>query len=95
MPGSVDAHRAIPLSRTSERNGSSRTGDDGWATGARRSACRGSNRSGNRSSWITHSVLAYLLAIVIAAHISAVLLHTILLRDGILSRMTFGLRRGF
>jgi cytochrome b561 len=42
----------------------------------------------------THSVLAYLLVIVIAAHVSAVLLHTITLRDGILSRMTFGLRRG-
>jgi cytochrome b561 len=42
----------------------------------------------------THSVLAYLLVIVIAAHVSGVLLHTITLRDGILSRMTFGLRRG-
>jgi cytochrome b561 len=40
----------------------------------------------------THSVLAYLLVIVIAAHVSGVLLHTIGLRDGILSRMTFGMR---
>jgi len=36
----------------------------------------------------THSVLAYLLVIVIAAHVSAVLLHTLTLRDGMLSRMT-------
>lgn len=42
----------------------------------------------------THSVLAYLLVIVIAAHVSGVLLHTIALRDRILSRMTFGVRRG-
>jgi cytochrome b561 len=41
----------------------------------------------------THSVLAYLLVIVIAAHVSGVLLHTVALRDGILSRMTFGLGR--
>lgn len=40
-----------------------------------------------------HSVLAYLLVIVIAAHVSAVLLHTLTLRDGMLSRMGFG-RRG-
>jgi cytochrome b561 len=40
----------------------------------------------------SHSVLAYLLVIVIAAHVSGVLLHTVALRDGILSRMTFGLR---
>jgi cytochrome b561 len=37
----------------------------------------------------THSVLAYTLVIVIAAHVSAVLLHTLTLRDGMLSRMTF------
>lgn len=38
----------------------------------------------------THSVLAYALVVVIAAHVSAVLLHTLTLRDGMLSRMTFG-----
>ncbi|MBI5339102.1 cytochrome b561 [Mycobacterium sp. BK558] len=38
----------------------------------------------------THSVLAFLLVAVIAAHVSAVLLHTLTLRDGMLSRMTFG-----
>ncbi len=37
----------------------------------------------------THSVLAYLLVAVIAAHISAVLLHTLTLRDRMLARMTF------
>jgi cytochrome b561 len=37
----------------------------------------------------THSVLAYTLVAVIAAHVSAVLLHTLTLRDGMLSRMTF------
>ncbi|MGH3638858.1 MAG: cytochrome b [Mycobacterium sp.] len=37
-----------------------------------------------------HSVLAYALVIVIAAHVSAVLLHTLTLRDGMLSRMGFG-----
>jgi len=37
----------------------------------------------------THSVLAYALVAVIAAHVSAVLLHTLTLRDGMLSRMTF------
>jgi cytochrome b561 len=37
----------------------------------------------------THSALAYLLVIIIAAHISAVLLHTIALGDGMLRRMTF------
>jgi cytochrome b561 len=37
----------------------------------------------------THSVLAYLLVAVIAAHVSAVLLHTLTLRDRMLSRMTF------
>lgn len=43
----------------------------------------------------THSALAYLLVAVIAAHISAVLLHTITLRDRMLSRMTFHrFRRG-
>ncbi|AKK27401.1 cytochrome b [Mycobacterium sp. EPa45] len=38
----------------------------------------------------THSVLAYLLVAAIAAHVSAVLLHTVTLRDRMLSRMTFG-----
>lgn len=38
----------------------------------------------------THSVLAFTLVVVIAAHVSAVLLHTVTLRDGMLSRMTFG-----
>jgi cytochrome b561 len=37
----------------------------------------------------THSVLAYALVAVIAAHVSAVLLHTLTLRDGMLSRMTY------
>jgi cytochrome b561 len=37
----------------------------------------------------THSVLGYLLVAVIAAHVSAVLLHTLTLRDRMLSRMTF------
>jgi cytochrome b561 len=36
----------------------------------------------------THSVLAYLLVLTIAAHVSAILLHTLTLRDGMLSRMT-------
>jgi cytochrome b561 len=40
----------------------------------------------------THSVLAYLLVAVIAAHVSAVLLHTITLGDGMLRRMTVGRR---
>jgi cytochrome b561 len=40
----------------------------------------------------THSVLAYLLVAVILAHVSAVLVHTITLRDGMLGRMTFRLR---
>jgi cytochrome b561 len=40
-----------------------------------------------------HSVVAYLLMATIAAHISAVLLHTVALRDRMLSRMTFGLAR--
>ena len=38
----------------------------------------------------THSVVAYSLMAVIAAHISAVVWHTVTLRDGMLSRMTFG-----
>ncbi len=37
----------------------------------------------------THSVLAYALVAVIAAHVSAVLLHTLTLRDRMLSRMAF------
>jgi cytochrome b561 len=37
----------------------------------------------------THSVLAYLLVAVVAAHVSAVLLHSITLGDGMLRRMTF------
>jgi cytochrome b561 len=37
----------------------------------------------------THSVLAYTLVAIIAAHVSAVLLHTLTLRDGMLSRMGF------
>ena len=41
----------------------------------------------------THSILAYLLVAAIAAHVSAVLLHTLTLRDRMLSRMTFGYRR--
>jgi cytochrome b561 len=41
----------------------------------------------------THSVVAYLLVAVIAAHISAILLHTITLGDGMLRRMTFHLSR--
>jgi cytochrome b561 len=40
----------------------------------------------------THSLVAYLLVAIIAAHVSAVLLHTLTLRDGMLSRMTFGRR---
>lgn len=39
-----------------------------------------------------HSVLAYLLVVVIAAHVSIILLHTVTLRDRMLSRMTFGRR---
>lgn len=35
-----------------------------------------------------HSVVAYLLVAAIAAHVSAVLLHTLTLRDGMLRRMT-------
>ena len=41
----------------------------------------------------THSVLAYALVAVIAAHVSAVLLHTLTLRDGMLSRMAFSRHR--
>lgn len=41
----------------------------------------------------THSLLAYTLVVVIAAHVSAVLLHTLTLRDGMLSRMAFAVRR--
>jgi cytochrome b561 len=37
----------------------------------------------------THSLLAYTLVVVIAAHVSAVLLHMLTLRDGMLSRMAF------
>jgi cytochrome b561 len=37
----------------------------------------------------THSVLAFLLVAVVAAHVSAVLLHSITLRDRMLARMTF------
>jgi cytochrome b561 len=41
----------------------------------------------------THSVLAYALVAVIAAHVSAVLLHTLTLRDRMLSRMAFSPHR--
>lgn len=45
-----------------------------------------------------HSIVAYALVAVIAAHVSAIVLHTVTLRDGMLSRMTFALtparRRG-
>jgi cytochrome b561 len=41
----------------------------------------------------THSVLAFLLVAVVAAHVSAVLLHSITLRDRMLARMTFHLTR--
>jgi cytochrome b561 len=41
----------------------------------------------------SHSVLAYALVVLIAAHVSAVLLHTLTLRDGMLRRMTFGGRK--
>jgi cytochrome b561 len=40
-----------------------------------------------------HSVLAYTLVVVAAAHVSAVLLHTLTLRDRMLSRMAFGIPR--
>jgi cytochrome b561 len=45
--------------------------------------------------WIlrqAHSVIAYTLVAVIAAHISAVLLHTLTLRDRLIERMTFRFR---
>ncbi len=35
----------------------------------------------------THSVLAYLIVAAVAVHVCAVLLHTVTLRDGTLSRM--------
>ena len=35
-----------------------------------------------------HSVVAYLLVAAVAAHVSAILLHTLTLRDGMLRRMT-------
>lgn len=37
-----------------------------------------------------HSIVAVLLVAAIAAHVCAVLLHTVTLRDGMLRRMTFG-----
>ena len=40
----------------------------------------------------SHSVIAYTLMAVIAAHISAVLLHTLTLRDRLIERMTFRFR---
>ncbi|MHC9295834.1 cytochrome b [Mycobacterium sp. LTG2003] len=40
-----------------------------------------------------HTVVAFLLMAVIAAHVSAVLLHTVTLRDGMLQRMSFRLPR--
>ena len=46
--------------------------------------------------WIlrqSHSVIAYTLMVVIAAHISAVLWHTVALRDRLIERMTFRLSR--
>lgn len=39
----------------------------------------------------THTVVAFVLMAVIAAHVSAVLLHTVTLRDGMLRRMSFRL----
>jgi cytochrome b561 len=41
----------------------------------------------------THSLVAYALLAAVAAHISAVLLHTLTLRDGMLLRMAFRFRR--
>jgi cytochrome b561 len=41
----------------------------------------------------THFLLAYTLMAVIALHVCAVLWHTLALRDGMLSRMTFSIRR--
>lgn len=46
--------------------------------------------------WIlrqAHSLIAYTLTALIAAHISAVLLHTLTVRDRLLERMTFRFRR--
>lgn len=40
----------------------------------------------------THTILAVALVVIIAAHVSAILLHTLTLRDGMLSRMTFSKR---
>jgi len=40
-----------------------------------------------------HSLIAFALVVAIAAHVSAVLLQTVALHDGMLSRMTFRLRR--
>jgi cytochrome b561 len=40
-----------------------------------------------------HSLIALALVVAIAAHVSAVLLHTLTLRDGMLSRMTSSLSR--
>ncbi|WP_308162853.1 cytochrome b [Nocardia alni] len=40
-----------------------------------------------------HIVAAYLLYVTFAAHLAAVLWHTLVVRDGMLSRMTFGLVR--
>jgi len=40
-----------------------------------------------------HSAVAYALMAAIAAHISAVVLHTVTLHDGMITRMTFGLSR--
>ena len=45
--------------------------------------------------WIlrqAHSVIAYVLMAVIAAHVSAVLVHTLTLRDRLIERMTFRFR---
>ena len=41
-----------------------------------------------------HSVVAYALMAAIAAHISAIVLHTVTLRDRMIERMTFGLTSG-
>jgi cytochrome b561 len=40
----------------------------------------------------THTVLAYLFFLVFLAHFGAILFHRLIVRDGILSRMTFGTR---
>jgi cytochrome b561 len=42
-----------------------------------------------------HSVMAYLLVLVVAAHISTVLAHSIVLRDGMLRRMTLHIGRRY